>query len=193
MIKNGKPYTCEKGHSDYKLISELTIKQQAMLLEWIDENISPSKYRNPHHNSYSLKHRFEHSEHGFYLTNNQFKDAMMVRGYLPTDQHDLNWWYKIKVAEKSNDLSKLQRKLLPDQNEVLKNFVARNFPDIYIEQKNRATNSYHYLVAGAEWYLCVLKQQFVITIWDYDDYDNRKTIRLPRIKGVVGEQEEGVI
>lgn len=193
MIKNGKPYTNEQGHTDYELIDDLLPDQRRELLEWIGEIISPSKYKNTRHSSYSLKHRFEKSDKGFYLTNNQFKDAMLTAGYSPVDQDALNWEYKIKVAEKSDDLDKLQRKLLPDQNEVLKNFVARNFPDIYIEQKSRATNSYHYLVAGAEWYLCVLKQQFVITIWDYDDYDNRKTIRLPRIKGIVGEQEKGMI
>lgn len=182
MIKDGRPYTCERGHDDYELMTELPERYQKYLLEWIDDNISPAKRRNPRHSSYSLKHRFEHSEHGCYLTNNQFKDAMMAKGYMPTNQHDLNWQYKIKVAEKSNDLDALQRKLLPDQNEVLKNFVIGNFPDVHVQQKSKATNSYYYLVAEVEWHLCVLKQQYIITIWGHDNYRARKTIRLACLK-----------
>lgn len=190
MIKNGKPYTCEKGHSDYELMTDLTREQQKVLLEWIDDNISLSKYKNKRHSSYSLKHRFEHSEHGFYLTNNQFKDAMMTAGYDPVDPSELNWFYKIKVAEKSDDLDKLQRKLLPDQNEVLAKFIQRNIPDIDVQLKSRATNSHYFMFVQTEWFLNVNKNQFVVTIWEPDDYKGRKTVRLPRIKGVTGGDRE---
>lgn len=182
MIKDGRPYTNEQGHTDYELIDDLSPDQQSDLIGWIDEFISPSKYKNTRHNSYSLKHRFEKSDKGFYLTNNQFKDAMLAAGHFPVDQDALNWEYKIKVAEKSNDLVTLQRKLLPSQNEVLKDFVQRNFPNVEVQPKNRTTNSYHYMVVGVEWYINLNKNQVVIAVWEGFDENNKKTIRLAHIK-----------
>lgn len=186
MIKNGKPYTCEGGWEDKKLITDALPERQKQVAEWIDEFISPAKKKNPHHTSYTLKHRFARwlgaNEK---MSNNQFKDAMMCKGYMPVNPNEKDWFYKIKVAEKSDDLDKLQRKLLPDQNEVLANFVQRNIPGIDIQLKSRATNSHYYVFAEAEWYVNGKKNQFVITVWRYDDYEGRKIIRLPRIKNVV--------
>ena len=69
------------------------------LLNWIRENIRPRKTPNKMHTSYGLKHIFEESERGFYVTNNQFKDAMLTAGFAPVDPNRKNWWYCI--SEKS--------------------------------------------------------------------------------------------
>lgn len=191
MIKNGRPYTCEGSWEDKKLITDALPERQEQVAKWIDEHISPAKKKNAKYNSYSLKHKFAAwlgaNEK---MSNNQFKDAMMQKGYMPVDPNEEDWQYKIKVAEESNDLDKLQRKLLPDQNEVLANFVQRNIPSIDVQLKSRATNSHYYMVANVEWYLNVNKNQYVITIWEYNDYKRRKTIRLPRIKGVIWGDKE---
>ena len=54
-----------------------------------------SMYR---HTSYGLKHYLEHDT-GIYVTNNAFKDAMLICGFEPADPHELNWHYCI--SEKS--------------------------------------------------------------------------------------------
>ncbi len=46
------------------------------------------------HTSYGLKHILERDT-GLYLTNNEFKDAMLMCGYKPTNPNDLNWCYCI--------------------------------------------------------------------------------------------------
>ena len=116
MIKNGKPYTIE-GERDIKLITDALPERQQQVAKWIDEYISPAKKKNPYHTSYTLKHRFARwlgaNEK---MSNNQFKDAMMDKGYMPVNPNERDWFYKIKVADDSDDIDKLQRKLLPDQN-----------------------------------------------------------------------------
>lgn len=106
MIKDGKPYTCEKGHTDFELMSDgetmghMSQKVfEAQVYAWIDRYILPAKRVNNMHNSYSLKHRLEHwATGGLYITNNQFKDAMMNRGFYPVDENELNWRYKIRIS-----------------------------------------------------------------------------------------------
>lgn len=44
--------------------------------------------------SYGLKHILEHDT-GIYLTNNEFKDAMLICGYEPVNPQELNWTYCI--------------------------------------------------------------------------------------------------
>lgn len=206
MIKNGKPYTCEKGHEDYELISDGEKPQhmpkelfEQRVFEWIDEFVSPSKRTLTNASSYSLKHRLAnwYKSTGLYLTNNQFKDAMMIKGYMPVNSDELNWQYKIKVATVSVESSLLQRKLLPEQNEVLKNFVLANFPDAIVGRKSNKTNAYHYIGVGIGWYLCQSKNQIVIIVWPHekDGYldeswfkscglpKHSKTIRLALVKG----------
>lgn len=95
MIKNGRPYTNENGAVDDELISALPKEKQDTLLNWICQNLLPRKTVLQDISSYGLKHKFEHGENGFYLTNNMFKDAMMKCGYEPYDPNELNWHYGI--------------------------------------------------------------------------------------------------
>lgn len=186
MIRDGKPYTNENGWEDKRLITDALPERQEQVARWIDEYVSPSKYKNPKHNSYSLKHRFARwlgaNEK---MSNNQFKDAMMTKGYMPIDPNALNWEYKIKIVEDSDDIEKLQRKLLPDQNEVLKNFILRNFPKTEVRHKSKTTNSYYYSAIEVKWHPARSLGHYTIELWEWDNPDCRshKTLLLPFIKG----------
>lgn len=94
MIKNGKPYTNENGYIDDELISDVPEKVQKIVMDWIANNIRPRKMPLFGHTSYGLKHYLDHDT-GVYLTNNQFKDAMMQAGYEPINPNALNWEYCI--------------------------------------------------------------------------------------------------
>ena len=94
MMKDGHPYTNENGHEDKALVSDLPEEQQQIVLVWIANNFRPIKSVNYRHTSYGLKHALQ-KHTSIYLTNNQFKDAMMQCGYYPKDVNDLNWFYRI--------------------------------------------------------------------------------------------------
>lgn len=112
MIKNGRPYTSNIQYDDNKswagevnrlgepiaidaaLITDLTEEQQAAVFLWIDEHIKPIKTINRYRTSYGLKHLMSAAT-GIYVTNNQFKDALLLKGYEPVNACDLNWRYRI--------------------------------------------------------------------------------------------------
>lgn len=48
--------------------------------------------------SYGFKHDFE--EEGFYVTNGQFKGAMLIEGFLPADPLSLNWRFRVRGVAK---------------------------------------------------------------------------------------------
>ena len=92
MIINGRPFTNECKHNDSRLITECTNEQQETVKRWIGNNIAPSKSICSQ-TSYNLKHRLQ-EDTKIYLTNNQFKDAMlMFGGYKPKNENCLNWEY----------------------------------------------------------------------------------------------------
>lgn len=94
MIKNGRPYSFENGYVDKDLITDEPEAVRNAVYEWIDLYISPRKTPLTGHTSYGIKHILQ-SDTGIYLTNNQFKDAMMHCGYDPVDPDALNWEYCI--------------------------------------------------------------------------------------------------
>jgi hypothetical protein len=67
--------------------------------DWIRAAVVPAKQAYKPHTSYGLKHHFEDREEGgFYLTNKQFKGAMLACGYKPIDENAINWSFRIKPA-----------------------------------------------------------------------------------------------
>ena len=94
MIKNGRPCTTEEGANDRELITELPAPVMDQVLDWIRMNIIPVKTHNPYSSSYWIKHVLEHDT-GIYVTNNQFKDAMLMCGFTPVGENDLNWTFCI--------------------------------------------------------------------------------------------------
>ena len=80
MIKNGRPYTNENGFTDGALITGREDAVVTAVDGWIRKNIRAGKKVLQGHTSYGMKHLLEHDT-GVYLTNNEFKDAMLLAGY----------------------------------------------------------------------------------------------------------------
>ena len=100
MIINGRPYTNENGHVDDALVISKDVEELKKIDEWIRKNIRRSR-KICDHDSYRLKHDMEKDNH-IYLTNNAFKDAMLLAGYDPVDPNELNWRYRIELAMNVN-------------------------------------------------------------------------------------------
>lgn len=98
VIKNGVPWT----DGDEALLTDLSKEEQQVILDWIKENVTPRKGVLHGHTSYGIKHIQEHDTK-IYLTNNQFKHAMLLAGYEPYDEHMLNWIYCISKRSKCFD------------------------------------------------------------------------------------------
>lgn len=98
MIRNGRPYSIENGTEDKDLITGKSKEVQEQVMTWIRENIIPRKAVNHGHSSYGMKHILQKAT-GIYLTNNEFKDAMLLCGYEPVNPDELYWIYRI--SEKS--------------------------------------------------------------------------------------------
>ena len=94
MIKNGRPYSNENGWIDDGLITNKPQEIQDIVLSWIRNNFLPRKTELTGSTSYGLKHILQ-SDMGIYLTNNEFKDAMMMCGFNPVNPNKLNWTYRI--------------------------------------------------------------------------------------------------
>lgn len=74
---------------------ELSIEQKEILQDWIFKNFEIAERFNLTHTSYGLKHLFEKSPEGFYITNGQFKGAMLNAGYKVKDHKELNWHFNV--------------------------------------------------------------------------------------------------
>ena len=96
MIRNGRPYTNENGFIDDELITSHPESEQLIVMNWIRENIRPRKSVLRKRTSYGIKHILQRDT-GLYLTNNQFKSAMLLSGYEPSDPNELNWHYRISA------------------------------------------------------------------------------------------------
>lgn len=80
--------------SDLGGFLDLVQDEQLQLLDWIYENLCVARTWNMTRSSYALKHLYE-EQTGRYLTNAQFKDAMILSEYQPKDRHELNHHYRI--------------------------------------------------------------------------------------------------
>lgn len=95
MIKNGRPCTIESNDIDVRLIDENhSEKEIEIICEWIRSNFIRTKTANFDKSSYGLKHILE-DDTGIYLTNNEFKDVMLMCEYEPVNPNALNWYYCI--------------------------------------------------------------------------------------------------
>ena len=104
MIKFGRPYSNETsdGSIDDALITERSDEEITAVGKWIRDNIRPAKKILDGHTSYGMKHILKHDT-GIYLTNNEFKDAMLLTGYKPVNPNELNWRYRIVLTRDINN------------------------------------------------------------------------------------------
>ena len=77
---------------------KLEPEQQTALVDWIRAVLVPAKkvFRR---NSYGMKHDFDREPDGFYVYNGGFKGAMLAAGFLPVDEGELNWRFRVKPAQ----------------------------------------------------------------------------------------------
>lgn len=102
MMINERPYTNENGFIDDGLITEHKEEEIRAVSDWIMSNIIPADSVLYGYTSYGIKHILQHDT-GIYLTNNEFKDAMLLAGFTPVNPRELNWRYRIKLTRFIND------------------------------------------------------------------------------------------
>lgn len=83
---------------------ELSEAEQDKVLGWIKANVFPRQTPLYGHTSYGMKHVLQHRTN-IYVTNNQFKEAMLLCGFYPVEVDVLNWNYSIS---KKSPIFKLQ-------------------------------------------------------------------------------------
>lgn len=76
---------------------ELNTDEQQILVEWC-KRLEKIKRFNLGTSSYGMKHVFERSPGGFYITNGALKGAMVVTGFSVKDTEVLNWKFNISKA-----------------------------------------------------------------------------------------------
>lgn len=87
---------CPDPPSEFLRLPE---EQQYALVEWIVGRFVPrSGKANPKSDSYALKHIFEANKKGFYVTNGQFKGAMLQAGFVPSNPKAKNWTFPLGPA-----------------------------------------------------------------------------------------------
>lgn len=100
-------YSCPEGVaiSDYEnhdsplLFLELSPEEQMQLFTWCYNSLDKVGSINHQHTSYGLKHIFERSPLGFYVSNGQFSGAMLIAGFKHGYIHGRNM--NFNVSEKS--------------------------------------------------------------------------------------------
>jgi len=120
MIRDGRAYTLKKenglGDECTQITSGATMGGidtagfMSLVFGWIHDHISPATRTYTRSTSYGFKHMVE-EDIGHYITNNQFKDAMLLCGYQPVDPNKTNWMFKVKVSLPSDSELELERKV----------------------------------------------------------------------------------
>ena len=116
LMENGRPVTVfgprDVGgeHINSDLVTDFDKETQKKIFDWIHSNLIPIKTPNMERTSYGLKHILERDT-GIYMGNNAFKDAMLLCGFNPVDEKELNWHFciskKSPALKNSLTLSKL--------------------------------------------------------------------------------------
>lgn len=97
-------FKCEpmNWYDNPRMFLELKPLEQTILIAWILNTLVPSKGINDRADSYQLKHRFSKSLLGFYISNGQFKGAMIIAGYNSKDMNNQNWHFNIRQSSITN-------------------------------------------------------------------------------------------
>ena len=80
---------------DTSRLKSIPPETQEKIFVWIKANVYPSQgviFMDM--TSYGMKHVLE-DRMGLYMTNNQYKEAMLRCGFFPVDSQELNWLYRI--------------------------------------------------------------------------------------------------
>lgn len=98
-MRNGHPWSVGgmlpgPTGEDAALLADLTAEEQEKVLDWIRTMLKPTRTPYKDRTSYGIKHILE-QDTGIYVSNNQFKDAMLVCGFTPIKINELNWVFCI--------------------------------------------------------------------------------------------------
>ncbi|MDP9458211.1 MAG: hypothetical protein M3Q49_02635 [Actinomycetota bacterium] len=102
----------EDDPRDYETLGR---DEQAALRAWIAVAMKPARTVGPS-NSYTMKHDFE-TAGGFYVSNGQFKGAMLAAGYKPVKRGEQNWRFRQRPTNKRADGYSYYH-ALPDETEL---------------------------------------------------------------------------
>ena len=94
-IKDGRPFSCTETGGDYGLFTDLPVNEQKLCCEWVNKYCIPSATYHRYRTSYGMQHSLENCT-GIYMTNNQFKDLMLIKGFEPKNPRCLNWSFKVR-------------------------------------------------------------------------------------------------
>ena len=87
--------TRQKDHPhEYDTLSQA---EKEALQYWIEHAIQPAQKADEHHSSYGLKHDYER-ETKLFVSHAQFKGAMLVAGYQPSEKGEQSWHFKIQLT-----------------------------------------------------------------------------------------------
>lgn len=98
------PVMVDKVEFDDALMTAIPDDERDVVLDWIASHMEHIKSVNEKHSSYGLKHWLQ-ADTGIYLTNNQFKHAMLIAGFDPVDETELNWLYRISERRLNNPIN----------------------------------------------------------------------------------------
>lgn len=98
IIENGHPVTISGDDRDAFLMADLSDEKRAEAMDILRNWFEASTKTSLRHTSYGMKHWLEDAV-GCYVSNNQFKDAMLSLGFEPSDYSELNWCFKVKPTK----------------------------------------------------------------------------------------------
>ena len=85
-------------HKDHpRAYDTLSQEEKEALQYWIEHAIQPATKADDHYSSYGLKHEYER-ETKLYVSNAQFKGAMLIAGYQPIEKGEQSWHFMIQPA-----------------------------------------------------------------------------------------------
>lgn len=88
----------------------LSPKEKEALQYWIEHAIHTALKVDDEYSSYGLKYEYER-ETKLYVSNAQFKGAMLVAGYLPVKKGEQNWHFTIQPAHGEHHTSRHNQKV----------------------------------------------------------------------------------
>ena len=94
-----RPELDSRSEAAVRAYEALTLTQQAQVDRWIRSCIRPSTRPDNHYTSSILAGYFRYSRTSFNITELQFKGAMVMAGYDPTDVFVLHWTFCIEVDQ----------------------------------------------------------------------------------------------
>ena len=172
MIRNGRAYTLKTENGLGDECAQITDGAtmgcidtagfMSLVFGWIHDHISPANRTYTKSSSYGFKHMVENYT-GHYITNNQFKDAMLLCGYHPVKADETNWLFKIKFPKMNEGLDKLQDILTPNQNEELRQWVKAQWPDVECELIDEERHKYlFYPYVRVEWFKAANSNEIIV-------------------------------